>query len=199
MLSLNTAHDGLAQTMTDVFQAAADGLKTAKQLQQSTDKTHLLETIKEISSIWEPSRHNGYMDEGDSYTLSFVVDVWTLLPYVIVAHLIPKPWASICCYNSFHWSGQDLRAIRFLVFEQTAMICTQQHLSSQVLMLANKVWLTVFQFSPRVFDGVSSHGYCTGPLHTKLRKLFLYGPGLVDWGKLKQETIKGTSPKHEKA
>lgn len=31
------------------------------------------------------------------------VDMWTIHPYVVVKHVIPEPWALICCYKPCFW------------------------------------------------------------------------------------------------
>ncbi len=105
-----------------------------------------------------------------------ITPIWT----VTVEHLIPKPWALICCCTSLHSSGQalhktlDPRCRDLLSFSHKSI--------SEVgaLMSDSKGWLTVGagNSSQRCWMGLRS-GLCAGQSSssTPVRKSFL-----MAWG-----------------
>ncbi len=110
------------------------------------------------------------------------VDTWTLNPYVIAEHLILKPCALICCYNSLHFSGKAFHSRDLLPFSHKSIIevhhwCWLMRSGSQSV------------FIPKVLDGVEVRALCR-PIkffHNKLGKLFVYWPVYGVSVMLKQE------------
>lgn len=98
---------------------------------------------------------------------------------MIVEYLSPKPWALICCFNSFHPSGKVLHNIIESGYktcchpDTTASVRSARDVGQEGLICS---WCSN-----------SSHGCWMGSavkalcrfIHTKLTKPFLYGPGFA--------------------
>ncbi len=126
-------------------------------------------------------------------------DAWTLHLYVTAEHVIPKPWALICCSNSLHSSGFSLCS---RCWNLPAGISS--YLDTKALQRPNTGvrWSgsgsqSMFQFIPKVLDGVEVRALCRPVTWFHQTGKIISGSVRRDIVVLKQEREKNTNCWHK--